>query len=70
MLAQIGSLYLGPERIRQSVRDYIMVSDPIKSLQNLRAILERVLLEAEEANMPIVAAMLNNAIASLPDEDH
>lgn len=69
MLAQIGSLYLGPEHVRQSVRDYKMVSDPTKSLQNLRAILERVLLEAEEANMPIVAAMLNNAIASLPDED-
>ncbi len=46
-----------------------MLRDRPESLQNLRAILEKVLLEAEESNMQIVAAMVTNAIAALPDED-
>jgi len=46
-----------------------MLRDRPESFQNLRAILERVFLEAEESDMPVVAAMVTNAIAALPDED-
>ena len=46
-----------------------MRRDPPESLRSLRFILERVLRDAEETNMPIVAALIANALAALPDDE-
>ncbi|MEG3168500.1 hypothetical protein U1737_09915 [Sphingomonas sp. LB3N6] len=47
----------------------MMLRDRREALQNLRAILEKILVEAQVSDMPVVAAIVTNAIAALPDEN-
>lgn len=52
-----------------SVRDDAMSLESPASLQNLRAILEKVLAEAVNFELPIVAARVADALAAMPCDD-
>jgi len=52
-----------------SVRDDAMSLESPASLQNLRAILEKVLAEAVNSELPIVAARVADALAAMPCDD-
>ena len=52
-----------------SVRDDAMSLESPASLQNLRAILEKVLAEAVKSELPIVAARVADALAAMPCDD-
>jgi hypothetical protein len=52
-----------------SARDDAMSLESPASLQNLRAILEQVLAEAVDSELPIVAARVADALAAMPCDD-
>lgn len=52
-----------------SARDDAMSLESPASLQNLRAILEKVLAEAVDSELPIVAARVADALAAMPCDD-
>jgi hypothetical protein len=52
-----------------SARDGVMSGESPASLQNLRAILEKVLAEAVDSDLPIVAARVTDALAAMPSDD-
>lgn len=52
-----------------SARDYVMFRDSSTSVENLRVILEKVLTEAAASDLPIIVALMKDALEAIPDED-
>lgn len=52
-----------------AARDDAMSFESPASLENLRAILEKVLADAVDSELPIVAARVADALAAMPSDD-